>query len=124
MYGMAHQGTPGEDGDGGLIDRGSSDTPSEQITVILRARITSGEYPPGSRVPSNNTLAQEFGVANRTVRKGMASLEAEGLIETKPGWGTFVASTLRRRAGLPAVFLRERKGTSKRVPGSPSPSTR
>ena len=41
---------------------------------------------------STTTLAQEFGVASRTVRKGVAPLAAEGLIETRPGWGTFVAN--------------------------------
>jgi DNA-binding GntR family transcriptional regulator len=91
MYGMAHQDTPG-DGDGGPIDRGAAATPSEQVTAILRARITSGQYPSGTRVPSNTTLAQELGVANRTVRKALTLLADEGLIETKPGWGTFVAS--------------------------------
>ena len=47
--------------------------------------------PPGTRMPSTTTLAQEFGVATRTVRKALAPLAAEGLIETRPGWGTFVA---------------------------------
>ena len=42
-------------------------------------------------MPSTTTLAQEFGVATRTVRKALAPLAAEGLIETRPGWGTFVA---------------------------------
>ena len=91
MYGMAHQDTPGDGGD--PIDRGSADTPSEQVGAILRARIASGQYAPGSRLPSNTSLAQEFGVANRTVRKALAPLEAEGLIEVKPGWGTFIART-------------------------------
>lgn len=86
MHAMSHQGTPGDP-----IDRGSAETPSEQVTAIVRARITGGQYPAGSRLPSNVTLAQEFGVANRTVRKALAPLEAEGLIETRPGWGTFVA---------------------------------
>jgi DNA-binding GntR family transcriptional regulator len=42
-------------------------------------------------MPSTTTLAQEFGVATRTVRKALAPLAAEELIETRPGWGTFVA---------------------------------
>jgi DNA-binding GntR family transcriptional regulator len=57
----------------------------------VRGRITSGQYPPGTRMPSTTTLAQEFGVATRTVRKALAPLAAEELIETRPGWGTFVA---------------------------------
>jgi DNA-binding GntR family transcriptional regulator len=31
-------------------------------------------------------------VAPRTVRKALGPLAAEGLIETRPGWGTFVAA--------------------------------
>jgi DNA-binding GntR family transcriptional regulator len=88
MHTVGHQDTPDTPGP---IDRGTAATPSEQVTAIVRARITSGEYPPGSRMPSVNTLAQEFGVATRTVRKALAPLAAEGLIETRPGWGTFVA---------------------------------
>ena len=94
MYGMAQQGTPdtpGEDDDRGPINRASPLTPSEQVAAIVRARIESGEYAPGSRLPSNTTLSQELGVANRTVRKALAPLVDEGLIETVAGWGTFVA---------------------------------
>ena len=88
---MGEQGTPDTPGP---IDRGSPATPSEQITAIVRGRIASGAYPPGSRMPSTTTLAQEFGVATRTVRKGLEPLAAEGLIETRPGLGT---SPARRR---------------------------
>jgi DNA-binding GntR family transcriptional regulator len=90
MHTVSKQGTPGTPGD--PINRGSTDTPSEQVTAIVRARIKSGQYPPGSRLPSNNTLSQELGVATRTVRKGLAPLVDEGLIVTKAGWGTFVRS--------------------------------
>jgi DNA-binding GntR family transcriptional regulator len=88
MHTMGHQDTPDPPGP---IDRGTLQTPSEQITAIVRGRITSGQYPPGTRMPSTTTLAQEFGVATRTVRKALAPLAAEELIETRPGWGTFVA---------------------------------
>lgn len=85
---MGQQHTPDPPGP---VDRGRPETPSEQIGAIVRARITSGQYAPGARLPSTTTLAQEFGVATRTVRKGLAPLLAEGLIDTRPGWGTFAA---------------------------------
>lgn len=88
MYAMAEQDTPDTPGQ---IDRGSLSTPAEQVRAIVRARITAGDYPPGSRLPSTNTLSQEFGVATRTVRKALAPLVEEGLIEVRPGWGTFAA---------------------------------
>lgn len=87
MHTMAQHDTPDPPGP---IDRGTPQTPSEQITAIVRGRIGSGDYAAGTRMPSTTTLAQEFGVASRTVRKALAPLLAEGLIETRPGWGTFV----------------------------------
>jgi hypothetical protein len=71
-------------------EAGTTATPSEQVTATMRARIAAGTYPPGSRLPSARTLSQELGVATRTVRKALAPLAAEGLIETRPGWGTFI----------------------------------
>ena len=88
MHTMAERDTPDPPSP---IDRGSPETPSEQITAIVRGRIASGDYAAGTRMPSTTTLAQEFGVATRTVRKALAPLADEGLIETRPGWGTFVA---------------------------------
>jgi DNA-binding GntR family transcriptional regulator len=86
MHTMAPQDTPD------AIDRGSAETPAEQVRAIVRARIESGQYPPGSRLPSTLTLSQALGVAPRTIRKALAPLVDEGLIETRPGWGTFVTS--------------------------------
>ncbi len=85
---MADQDTPNPPSP---IDRGKPETPSEQIEAVIRGRISTGEYPPGTRLPSTTTLAQEFDVAPRTIRKALAPLAAEGLIETRPGWGTFTA---------------------------------
>ena len=85
---MGHQDTPDPPSP---IDRGVPQTPSEQITAVILGRIRAGTYPPGSRLPSNGTLAQEFAVAPRTVRKALAPLASQGLIVTRPGWGTFIA---------------------------------
>lgn len=61
-----------------------------QIADILRARITSAEYPPRTLI-SEVQLEQEFGVARTTVRKATAALREDGLITTTPGMGSFVA---------------------------------
>jgi DNA-binding GntR family transcriptional regulator len=76
----------------GPIDRGSAQYPSDQVAAIIRGRIASGHYPPGARLPSNVAFAEELGTAPRTVRKAIATLAAEGLVEVKPGWGTFTAA--------------------------------
>jgi DNA-binding GntR family transcriptional regulator len=64
--------------------------PSRQIASDLRRRITAGEYPAGTRLPSITTLMQEHGVARNTARRALAILEDEGLIEIVHGWGSFV----------------------------------
>jgi len=62
----------------------------EQLANIIRERIRSGEIQ--HRVPSLNTLTQEFGLSRNTVIKAIAALEADGLVVTRQGRGTFVKS--------------------------------
>ncbi len=64
--------------------------PWQQIADVLRERIQSGKYPPGTRVPSIVALSGEFGVAPVTARKALTALQREGLVESRTGWGTFV----------------------------------
>lgn len=74
------------------IDRDAPDPPYVQIAAILRARITSGELPPGTRLPSVQDLIGEYGVARTTARKALRVLAGEGLARVVPGWGTYAAS--------------------------------
>jgi len=64
-----------------------------RIADRLRARIEAGEYPPGSALPSEAELCAEFGVARNTARRGLAVLEAEGLIVTVPAKGRIVVAS-------------------------------
>jgi GntR family transcriptional regulator len=75
-----------------MINRSSSVPPWEQLAAILRNRIESGELQPGDRIPSVITLAQEYDLAAGTVRKALAQLQREGLVESRVGWGTFVTA--------------------------------
>ncbi|GMG81378.1 phosphonate metabolism transcriptional regulator PhnF [Paralimibaculum aggregatum] len=59
----------------------------------MRARIADGRWPPGARLPNEPRLAEEFGVSHGTLRKALAALEAQGLVERRPGRGTRVART-------------------------------
>ena len=61
-----------------------------EIAAALRTRIASGSYPAGSRLPSETTLGEEFRVVRNTVRRALAALEGEGLIDTVPGTGRVV----------------------------------
>jgi Bacterial regulatory proteins, gntR family len=60
------------------------------VVRVLRGRIASGEYAPGSALPAITALAAEFGVTTNTVRKALGILKDEALIESVPGYGTFV----------------------------------
>jgi GntR family transcriptional regulator len=66
--------------------------PWRQLAALLREQIEIGDMPPGARLPSILRLGPEHGIATGTVRKALDALKAEGLIETTPGYGTFVAS--------------------------------
>ncbi|WP_326555470.1 GntR family transcriptional regulator [Micromonospora sp. NBC_01813] len=57
---------------------------------VLRARIDSGEWPPGHKLPGEVTLAQTYDVARGTVRAALDVLRAEGRVVTFTGRGTFV----------------------------------
>ncbi|WP_229840257.1 GntR family transcriptional regulator [Streptomyces brasiliensis] len=71
-----------------MVDRTQPVYP--QILDILRARIRSGTYPPGSRMPSVLAVATEFDVAASTVQRAVAALRDEGLIVTWSGRGSHV----------------------------------
>ena len=61
-----------------------------QVIAELQRRIESGEYPPGSLMPSEHQLAGEFGIARPTVVRALRVLRQEGWIETQQGKGSFV----------------------------------
>ena len=61
-----------------------------QIAHALQQRIADGDIPPGSLLPSEAALCEEFSVVRNTVRRALAQLEADGLIETLPGRGRIV----------------------------------
>lgn len=73
-----------------MIDPWSPRSFAEQVADALREKITSGEWPPGHKLPGEVTLAQTYGVARGTVRAALDLLRAEGRIVTFTGRGTFV----------------------------------
>lgn len=71
-----------------------------QIASLMRRRIESGEWAPGSRIPSLEELVRAFDVARVTVRQAVEILEMEGLLIRQQGRGTFVAKILPERRWL------------------------
>ncbi|WP_309069668.1 phosphonate metabolism transcriptional regulator PhnF [Microbacterium sp.] len=60
------------------------------IAEELRADIAEGRLAVGDRLPSESALAERFGVNRHTARQALASLAADGLVESRRGSGTFV----------------------------------
>src|SRR5919199_5605867 len=63
-----------------------------RIRDDLKRQIASGELAPGSKLPSSRQLAADLKVSRITVTNAYAELEADGLIESRVGAGTFVAA--------------------------------
>lgn len=61
-----------------------------QIAEDLREQIESGELLPGQRLKTEFELRESFGASRNTVRDAIKWLTTLGLVETRPGQGTFV----------------------------------
>jgi GntR family transcriptional regulator len=59
------------------------------IADDLRAAILSGQHEDGARLPSENELARDYGVAALTARRALATLRDEGLAVSRTGAGFF-----------------------------------
>lgn len=75
---------------------------AEHIARSLSDEIASGRLRPGDRLPTEQFLSQNFGVSRNVVREGIATLRAQGLIQSRQGVGVFVAAApAAERAPLP-----------------------
>jgi GntR family transcriptional regulator len=61
-----------------------------QIADELRDQILSEAFRPGARLPSEHELMETYGAARQTVRKAIAELKSEGLLDSERGRGVFV----------------------------------
>lgn len=59
------------------------------IVDSLRRRIVDGTIPSGEKLPSESALIGEFGVSRTVVREAVSRLQAEGLVYTRRGSGSF-----------------------------------
>ncbi|MEU2778585.1 FadR/GntR family transcriptional regulator [Streptomyces sp. NPDC007162] len=66
---------------------------SEQVIAELRNQIASGEWPVGSRIPTEPELVEQLGVARNTVREAVRALAHNGLLDIRQGSGTYVVAT-------------------------------
>ncbi len=74
--------------------RFQSDSPIySQAAEVIRLRILTGEYPPGSHMPSVRELAQEAAVNPNTMQRALSLLEEQGLLYTQRTAGRTVTES-------------------------------
>lgn len=91
-----------------------------QLREILRSRIEEGVYLPGTAIPSESELVDEFGIHRLTVRNAINSLTLEGQLKPVQGKGVFVVGKkirheldsmsgfrqkIREQGGVPSVKM-------------------
>jgi DNA-binding transcriptional regulator YhcF (GntR family) len=64
-----------------------------RIYRALRGQILNGQFDTGAQLPSQPELAEKYGASRVTVREALTRLEAEGLVVSVQGRGTFVRAT-------------------------------
>ena len=81
----------------------------DRIANVIKQDIMRGGLSVGSRMPAENTLAQNYGVSRNVVREAIAQLRNEGIVESRQGIGAFVSEP-------PAMVLRIREAASLTTP--------
>ncbi|MFO1325977.1 MAG: FCD domain-containing protein [Rubrivivax sp.] len=82
---------------------------SQRVVDGVTERIRSGALRPGERVPPEPALMREFGVSRSVVREAVSRLQANGLVRTHQGVGSFVL------AAEPAAPLLQAPGTDLKI---------
>ncbi len=63
---------------------------SEHVVSALRSQVLGGEFAAGQKLPTESQLTETFGVSRTVIREAMATLAADGLVESRQGAGVFV----------------------------------
>lgn len=74
-----------------------------QIQTQIEHRIAAGSLSPGEALPSVRTMAKQLRINPNTVVRVYRELEHLGLVETRHGEGTFVATGAQRLAKASAM---------------------
>ncbi|KAB2495243.1 MocR-like pyridoxine biosynthesis transcription factor PdxR [Priestia endophytica] len=100
----------------------------EKIMRYMKEKISNGEWPIGSKIPSQRQLAKEFNVNRSTVITALEELIADGLLEAQMGVGTIVtnntwnllSSSLNWNTHVEAGMLKQSRSTVQEINNSES----
>jgi GntR family transcriptional regulator len=73
-----------------MLDPDDSRPAYKQVADLLRAEIADGQLGPGQQLPTHKTLGAQYGVSVETAKRALRELQADGLIITRQGKGSFV----------------------------------
>lgn len=78
-----------------------------RIYAELREALTVGRYGPDTKLPSEKEFVAKFGVSRPTIGRALAELESEGLIERRPGSGTYAVGQNHREDHVFGLLIPE-----------------
>ena len=73
-------------------------TLADRVTTVLLEKIKAGEFPAGTRLPTEQVISERFGVSRTVVREAISRLKSDGLVEVRQGSGTVVREPNRTTA--------------------------
>src|SRR4051812_17560519 len=62
-----------------------------QLKEIIRQKVSNGLWAPGTPIPSERELCEQYGISRMTARQSITELVNEGYLYREQGKGTFVA---------------------------------
>lgn len=86
-----------------------------RVADAIRAQIRSGELPAGTHLPALPQLGEQYGVSANVARDAIATLRAEGHIETRHGSGTYVRRFAPITRTSPGRLSKAQWGTGKAI---------
>lgn len=87
---------------------------SDTLAKQLEEQIVTGLLNTGTRLPSERELSRRYDVSRATVREAIQMLKVKGLLETRPGGGTYVSESLGESFTDPLLqLLSERPETTR-----------
>lgn len=78
-----------------------------QVYLVLRDRLLGGGFAPHEQLPPEPRLCEQFGVSRITLRRAVADLVADGLLERVQGRGTYVTELVQDRRGGGAGYAED-----------------
>jgi GntR family transcriptional repressor for pyruvate dehydrogenase complex len=73
-------------------------TLADRVTAVLLEKIKKGEFPTGTRLPTEQVISERFGVSRTVVREAISRLKSDGLVAVRQGSGTVVREANRTTA--------------------------